>query len=661
MKPVGVSDAAELLRGAAALCVCALLFTALLWSGVAAAIGIQARYDVILLPLCLGAAFFGLARLPRALLLPGLTLPGVVFCGAVLSGVWGAAVSDLSLQVGLFQQSDSFTKLDGALRLLYGGELSESVSRRPLAPAIAAAVLAACQGSIRGLLATTVFLAAVALALPVREVIRTHGWKTGYLMSLGLLLFYRRFIGTCLSEHVGLALGCLAFALLWRSARHARLVPALAGIFVLTLALNARAGAFFVLPALALWTGWVRRGAARFSVVACVAGCIAAGSGFALNSFVLHAAGTPGAAMGNFSYTLYGLVHGGDWTKVLQDHPEVRSLPEIERNRAIYDLALRRISDRPLSLASGTGRAYRSFFLSSSGPFSFLLFALQRSDLQRPAPERTSENLRRRIAADPWKYLHIAATFGWFLGLSALAIAGVVALTLDRGPEAWLALCAGAGILASVPFAPPWDADLMRAYAATMPFMLLFPAMAAPARLARPGRALSSKASTPSPPAGDTGLLVLAFLVVPLVCLAPLMLRQRPSPAPPAAGARADGALWTLRLLPGSQVRLEGGKGFTPWSDSIDPSVARRNTGILARTHPDRASELDAVLSSGGILAMGYDRRARALRHLLLDDSQPGLLGTGWTDLRAEPIAGGEDALWWRVGPAAEVVPGSAP
>ena len=158
MKPVGVSGAAELLRGAAALCVCALLFTALLWSGVAAAIGIQARYDVILLPLCLGAVFFGLARLPRALLLPGLTLPGVVFCGAVLSGVWGAAVSDLSLQVGLFQQSDSFTKLDGALRLLYGGELSESVSRRPLAPAIAAAVLAACRGSIRGLLATTVFL-----------------------------------------------------------------------------------------------------------------------------------------------------------------------------------------------------------------------------------------------------------------------------------------------------------------------------------------------------------------------------------------------------------------------------------------------------------------------------------------------------------------------
>ncbi len=649
-----------LLPGVTALCACSLLFTGLLWSGVASSAGLQLRYDVILLPLGLGAAYFGLARGSREHVLPWLTIISVGICGVVLSGVWGAAVSDLSLQAGIFQQSDSFTKLDGSVRLFLEGELSTAASRRPLAPAIGAALLSACQGNVRGMLGLTVFLVALTLALPVREIIRTHGWTAGFTLHLALLFYYRRFIGTCLTEHVGLALGCLAFALLWRSARHARTMLILAGLFVLTLALSARAGAFFVLPALALWAGRARRGGARFSATVCVLGCVAAGAGFALNSVVLHAVGTPGTAMGNFSYTLYGLVNGGDWTKVLQDHPELRRLPEIERNKAIYDLALGSIAQRPASLAGGAIRAYRSFFLSSEGPYSFMRFSLQRSRLRRPPPGGDAEGHGlRRIAADPWKYLHIATTQGWFLGLSALALAGLFTLIPAREPESGLLVWAGAGILASVPFAPPWDADLMRAYAATMPFMLAFPAVGLSAIAARWGRRnIDGRDRLPTPERG-TGLLLLAMVAVPALCLAPLLLRQRPSPAPQVADA--NGARWTLRLLPGSQVRLGTGRESAAWSRSVDRAEALGNTGVLSFMYPDREAELAVALTSGGTLAMGYDRRAQALRYLLLDATQADRLGSGWTEVVAEPLAGGDEALWWKIRAPGDLPPGAPP
>jgi hypothetical protein len=248
------------------------------------------------------------------------------------------------------------------------------------------------------------------------------------------------------------------------------------------------------------------------------------------------------------------------------------------------------------------------------------------------------------------KFLQIAATLGWFLGLSALALAGVVLLIRTGGPESTLSLYAGAGILASVPFAPPWDADLMRAYASTMPFMMVFPAAGAASLLTRVGRGRMPEQSTaPSSAVRGTAMLVLAVVVVPAVCLAPLLLRQRPAPAPAATEARADGARWTLRLLPGSELRLSSGGQRVAWSGSVDPSVARRNTGVLFQNYPGRAAELDAVLASGGTLAMGYDRRARALRYLLLDSSQAGLLGTDWTEVSAEPVSGDEEPLWWRI------------
>ncbi|HWU40616.1 MAG TPA: hypothetical protein VN203_23465, partial [Candidatus Acidoferrum sp.] len=56
--------------------------------------------------------------------------------------------------------------------------------------------------------------------------------------------------------------------------------------------------------------------------------------------------------------------------------------------------------------------------------------------------------------------------------------AGLVVLWRNhRRPLPLLIIAAWAGILFSVPFVPPWDADNMRAYAATIPFVVALPIM----------------------------------------------------------------------------------------------------------------------------------------------------------------------------------------
>jgi hypothetical protein len=114
---------------------------------------------------------------------------------------------------------------------------------------------------------------------------------------------------------------------------------------------------------------------------------------------------------------------------------------------------------------------------------------------------------------------------------------------------------------------------------------------------------------------------------------------------------------WVLRLLPGSEIRLSDRGRGAAWSGVVDVEEARRNTGVLAQNYPSRAAELNAVLAAGGTLAMGYERRARALRYLLLDDSAAWLLGGGWAEVEAEPVSGEEEPLWWRVRSAEPAAP----
>jgi hypothetical protein len=224
------------------------------------ALGLNSAMIRCCLPLGLACVFFAISRIKARWHWPVLLVLFVSLCGMVLSSVWGKGVSDLSVMAGHFQLSDAWSYLNGSLNLMHFGHLTDVCSRRPISPALGSIILYVCGGHVRCYLAILVFFTATGIAWSVRELMRTHGYAASYVFALGLFLFYRRFIGTVLTEHVGLLLGVIAFAMIWRSAYNRSKIELTGGVFALSTALFARAGAFFVLPAIAVWASRCWRG-----------------------------------------------------------------------------------------------------------------------------------------------------------------------------------------------------------------------------------------------------------------------------------------------------------------------------------------------------------------------------------------------------------------
>jgi hypothetical protein len=139
--------------------------------------------------------------------------------------------------------------------------------------------------------------------------------------------------------------------------------------------------------------------------------------------------GGKGVAYGNFAYSLHGLLHGTDWEDSYEKYQgDTKRIMQINRDRLRED---------PWSLARGIGRAYGDTF--------------QKRFLFRFGGES-------RLAAFGMIGFCVAGMAGWFLR--------------DWKKDApWLS-AAFLGILASIPFAPPWDASV-RPYAVTIPLQAL--------------------------------------------------------------------------------------------------------------------------------------------------------------------------------------------
>jgi len=626
-----------------------LTYTGILWLGVAARAGFYLRYDSILVPLGVAAIFvaFALGKISHVLLTIMFLMTSL--CGIVLSGVWGSGVSDHSVIAGFLPFNDSFAYVEGSVGLQSSGQLTDWASRRPLSSCLYAVLLQLCRGNLRAMLSVIVFLCALSMAVPVREMIRKYGWLAGYLMFISLFFFYRRFIGTALSEHVGLMFGCLGFAFLLRSTNATRSIAlALGGVFVVTLALCARAGTFFVLPALAVWVGYTWRMGCRFAVRPFLYACLAIGLGFGLNASLLHTLGKPKAAMGNFSYVLYGLVSGGNWTQVMKDHPELVELPEVEQNQKIYELALTSLSEDPLSLVRGSLRAYRSFFFSFRGPYSFVFFALERSLIFQGATIAANHALSwyQKIYAQPTKYFQICSTLAWFCVLTGLAAVGVFPVMRNYGPSTGILAFGGLGILASVPFVPPWDADNMRAYAATIPIIAALPALGASFIASRIYKPLNAGVSSDNIK-NAKAWLIMPFAVIPLVCLLPIAFRCRAVSTPaPVAVIQSD--VKALMLLPGTRVNLSDGQKFASWGTHVKSNAVLRSMRLFAMGYPKQAADSIAAVSAGSVLALGYDARSHKLHYLVLDEMSANGLEQDPDPAQAERLVPtGENMQWW--------------
>ncbi len=255
-----------------------------------------------------------------------------------------------------------------------------------------------------------------------------------------------------MSENLGVPLGALGFALMWRGTAQKQQLLFWLGLFITTLALNARAGAFFTLPIFLLWSGWAfRKEGRRFSWQVLIISAAFVFAAFVANFILVRSlASSTGVPFANFSYTLYGLASGGEsWHYVFERYPELLSLPADEQSRIIYQMAFDLIQKDPSMLIKGA--LYNWSMLFSDTWYSAYSFV---------GGER---RVLRNIAQWGMFTLCALGLIRWFRKLDdpLTSLVGISVL----------------GVLVSVPFLPPTDAYRMRPYAASMIVFGLLPAL----------------------------------------------------------------------------------------------------------------------------------------------------------------------------------------
>lgn len=351
---------------------------------------------------------------------------------------WQFALSYGEIIGGLLPWSDASVYVQEAQHVL-NGILFSSIGGRPLFSGLLAAFLFLTSGNFMVTLALLTWVNALATLLVVREVRRSYGAIEAGIYIVFAYKFYLRFAGTTMTEQLGFALGNLAVFFLLISSQNKSLKLALGGLGLLSLALNARAGAFFILPILVLWiviTYYPKVGLWRSLVPSLVVVALP----FLLNSLLLKAIANPGGALfSNYSYYLYGLASGNKgWDQVLRDYPNVTE-PEI-----MY-LAVQKIRTDPTLLLKGMAGSYREYFIPLNGAFTFIVYSLYSF--------RTKANILL-----------------WFLTLTGL----IHSATNWKGRNFGLILASFIGVFGSLALVPTADTDGMRAYAATIPLTALW-------------------------------------------------------------------------------------------------------------------------------------------------------------------------------------------
>jgi hypothetical protein len=552
---------------------------------------IQPSQDLTIVPYALMAGLAIVFRLPERRQQTGLFCFLVAAFWCILIGRWVAGLSDGSSIGGKIPFTDASGYLNDAIRLFDGWPLSSFSSRRPIHVLVLSGFLKLANGNFAiACFLMPIFIATglTALTMAVR---RTLGSAAAYVFVFLAILFYRRFIGTALSEHAGFAFGCLAASLLWRGAERRSLAELCGGLFLLTIALVARAGCFFVLPALVIWIAWRMRRVAwlNWKALSLAAGSVIAG--FALNNALLHVFGTPGSSFANFPVTLYGLITGGDWHSFYVDYPAIAALPESEAAPKIVAIVLERLQQNPWLLWRGALRAWRDFFSTDAGQFLFMRFGFNYSmlkdlDLNNPVGSRVanflqnSPDLVRKIGFAiylPWIktfifdfLIYIIKTCLFDLGPWFLFFIGIISMIVNfRQPQHCLLLACWIGIFPSIPFNSPWDSDLMRSYAATMPLQLLSVAVGASAIQAY----MRSRLRRPTIPFVDESLIAqklglsMAAALLPLLCLIRLTMPTSPTQAEPAHHC-SSGTARLARMLSGTEIilstKLDGLQALPP-------------------------------------------------------------------------------------------------
>lgn len=293
-------------------------------------------------------------------------LVGFLF-GLALSSKWVTPITTDVLLGGYLPISDAQGYFQGAIAFREVGHLTDWATRRPLTSLQLAGLLGLCGGSLRCTVVLLTALGAGGCSLVIAALAQQFGYSAAISAGALLYIFFYPTIGTVMSENIGFTLGCAGFVLMLSAVETDHPWKFGAGLVLTGFGLVARPGAMFVLPVLVVYAGCRFAAGKRFSFGLMAAMAVVIALPFAFNAMTVTLWGQPGSvAFSNFSYTLYGLVHGGEnWTRFHYDYPEVATLPAAEQARHAYRAAVAHVRSHPLDLIIGIMHRYNDFFFNT--------------------------------------------------------------------------------------------------------------------------------------------------------------------------------------------------------------------------------------------------------------------------------------------------------
>lgn len=463
----------------------------------------------------------------------------------VLAALWRMSTHGIYDVFGLLPWFDSAGYYSEALRLLDGGLFTQISARRPVFPALFSTLSLVTGRNLRLSVLIITAIAAFSTWLLARGVRRSE--KNALLpavLTVMLLFYYRKFNGAVLSDTLGFTLGVLYLGFLWNAISRKKLLPALAGLFCLTLGESARPAAVFSIPLLFLWIVfffrskeniWKKAGFASVAVIA----------GFVVNT-ILTSVLAPGisASYSNFANLIYSLVNGGTgWHAVYVDHPEFFA-PGNEGYAAqqIYNISWQIFLSNPMNTVTACWRSVTALF--SAAPYS----AFNYFDSASTPREIT-------LAGAPLEFI-----LRWIANILLIALLPL-GIIFRRNSKLTLLLALNLGVLISLPFAAPWEVENMRAYAVSIAGMALAVCYVVVFVITTPGKtSVEHPVDTPRAEFILTGLLVTGILVVPL--LIRLFARV---PAVPTIACPAGQEKFVTRISAGSAIYV-GKTAVDPYS-----------------------------------------------------------------------------------------------
>lgn len=241
----------------------------------------------------------------------------------------------------------------------------EFCSRRTLYPSLLASFHLVTRSQVEGILLLQAGIVATVISFLALRVARVLSPLAALFTGVVLFAYASQYVlGLFMTEFAGLVFGTLALSLFCDesdSAFRRRFTVACA---LISIALVARNGAMFVLPALLAWAVFERRHAGLRELVR--VGLLTAGAlafGLLLQRLILGFNGVEAvSSFNNFATVLYRLSIGAkDWTQALIDYPKLPDEPELVQFARIYGHALDNIQAQPAVFLGALGRAFVTY------------------------------------------------------------------------------------------------------------------------------------------------------------------------------------------------------------------------------------------------------------------------------------------------------------